>query len=315
MPLTAQAEGFSLPDEYRTGIIGKRVLITGAGKEGSLGRALALSAGFNGAAVVGVHFHSSSADSYNLVRALREAGVNAFAVQADVTSLGDLWATRGYVIEQMGGLPPDLLICNSGLTEKGYRLGQALKAVPDEPLALRRARVRQHFIDSLYESRIVLDTKIDGFLALTHLWAGEAVYHQRPLQILYMSSRQAVDPGAAVPGYVLSNWAVLQLPKVLAINLAQNSKFVSSFCILFPFIRTRMTGEYANNSKVFGRWQPRMLEPHEAAKSLIQLLARPAEELAQGLFALFVEGTAEEIRLHWKRLSFDLREESLHGCE
>jgi len=306
-------EGFSLPHEYRTGIIGKRVLIIGAGKEGSLGRALALSTGFNGAAVVGVHFHSSSADSYSLVRALREAGVNAFAVQADVTNLGDLWATRGYVIEQMGGLPPDLLICNSGLTEKGYRLGQALKVIPNEPLALRRARVRQHFIDSLHESRIVLDTKIDGFLALTHLWAGEAVYHQRPLQILYMSSRQAVDPGAAVPGYVLSNWAVLQLPKVLAVNLGQNSKFVSSFCILLPFVRTGMTGEYANNSKVFGRWQPRMLEPHEAARSLIQLLARPPEELAQGLFGLFVEGTAEEIRLNWKRLSFDLREESVRG--
>jgi hypothetical protein len=31
---------------------------------------------------------------------------------------------------------------------------------------MRRARVRQHFIDNLEESRLVLDTKIDGFLVL-----------------------------------------------------------------------------------------------------------------------------------------------------
>jgi hypothetical protein len=33
------------------------------------------------------------------------------------------------------------------------------------PLAMRRARVRQHFIDNLEESRLVVDTKVDGFLA------------------------------------------------------------------------------------------------------------------------------------------------------
>ncbi len=47
-------------------------------------------------------------------------------------------------------------------------------------MAVRRARVRQHFIDNLEESRLVLDTKIDGFLAITHLWAGEALYTNQP---------------------------------------------------------------------------------------------------------------------------------------
>ena len=110
----------------------------------------------------------------------------------------------------MGGLPPNLLICNSGLTEKGYSFGRALREIENEPRAMRRARVRQHFIDNLEESRLVLDTKIDGFLATTHLWASEAVYHEEPLQLIYVSSRQATDPGAAVPAYAISNWAVLQ---------------------------------------------------------------------------------------------------------
>jgi NAD(P)-dependent dehydrogenase (short-subunit alcohol dehydrogenase family) len=315
MAPTIQPERFRFENEFGKGVAGKRVLITGAGKDGGLGQAFALSAGLNGASVVGVHFHTSYAEGFGLVHALRDSGINAFPVQADVTNLGDLWATRSYVIEQMGGLPPNLLICNSGLTERGYSFGRALREVADEPLAMRRARVRQHFIDNLQESRLVLDTKIDGFLALTHLWAGEAVYHRESLQLIYVSSRQAIDPGIAVPGYVISNWGVLQLPKLLAVNLGQNTEFVNAACILLPFVRTGMTEEYANNPKVFGRWQPRMLETHEAAKAFMQLLARPQKEMDQGLFELMVEGTAEKVRLTWKKVYLDLREEGMEWSE
>src|SRR6516165_6601744 len=212
MAFTPKLDRFRFSPAIHQGVSGKRVLITGSGKDCGLGQAFALAAGLNGASAVGVHFHTSYVDGFDLVKALREAGVNAFPVQADVTNLGDLWATRTYVIEQMGGKPPNLLICNSGLTEKGYTLG----------LAMRRARTRQHFIDNLGESREVIDTKVDGFLAMTHLWAGEAVYHKEPLQVVYVSSRQAIDPGVSVPGYVLSNWAVLALPKVLGVNLGRD---------------------------------------------------------------------------------------------
>jgi len=171
--------------------------------------------------------------------------------------------------------------------------------------------VRQHFLESLHESRLVLNTKIDGFLALTHLWAGEAVYHQEPLQLIYVSSRQAIDPGASVPGYVISNWGVLQLPNVLAVNLGQNAKFVFSACILLPFVRTSMTDQYADNPRVFGRWQPRMLEPNEAAKAFLQLLARPGAELDRGLFELMVEGAPDKVDVTWKRVELDVREEPM----
>jgi len=315
MAFSVQTEKFRFAETLRQGVAGKRVLITGAGKDGGLGQAFALSAGLNGATVVGVHFHRSYVDGFDLVAALRKEGINAFPVQADVTNMGDLWATRSYVIEQMGGLPPNLLICNSGLTEKGYSFGRALREIENEPRAMRRARVRQHFIDNLEESRLVLDTKIDGFLATTHLWAGESVYHEEPLQLIYVSSRQATDPGAAVPGYAISNWAVLQLPKVLAINLGRNANLVTASSILLPFVRTSMTGEYAENPKVFGRWQPRMLETHEAAEAFLQLLARPREEVDQGMFELLAEGSVEKIRVTWKKVGLDLREESLDWSE
>ena len=72
-----------------------------------------------------------------------------------------------------------------------------------------------------------------------------------------------------------------------------------------------MTDEYANNPRVFGRWQPRMLETYEAASAFMQLLARPQTELDQGLFELMVEGDADDVRMNWKLVRLEMREESL----
>lgn len=312
MAFTVDPQAFRYAESLAGGVAGKRVLITGAGKDGGLGQSFALAAGLNGAEAVGVHFHRSYQDGFDLVAALQAQGVAAFPLQADVTNMGDLWSTRSYVIEQFGGLPPNLVICNSGLTEKGYSFGRALKQVEGEPMGQRRARVRQHFIDNLEESRLVLDTKIDGFLAMTHLWAGEAVYHDEPLQLVYISSRQAIDPGVSVPGYAISNWAVLQLPEVLAVNLGRSAPLVSAYSVMYPFVRTGMTDDYAENEKVFGRWQPRMLETYEAAEAFMALLARPAAETNRSMFELLAASAADgSMEVSWKQVHLDLREESL----
>ena len=310
MAFSADLSKFRFSDETTAGVKGRRVLITGAGKDGGMGQAIALGAGLGGAAAVAVHFHRSYADGFDLVNALKAEGVNAFPVQADVTNMGDLWATRTYIIEHLGG-PPDVVVCNSGLTEKGYSFGRALKEVEGEPTAVRRARVRQHFIDNLEESRLVLDTKIDGFLAMTHLWAGEAVYGAQPTRIVYISSRQALDPGVSVPGYAIANFAVLALPEVLRVNLGKAAATVSAYSVCYPFVRTGMTDEYADNPKVFGRWQPRMLEPHEAAETFLQLLAKPVEETDGGIFELLVEGTPEDIDIFWQRVRLEPQVEKL----
>jgi NAD(P)-dependent dehydrogenase (short-subunit alcohol dehydrogenase family) len=302
MAYTADTRRFRFPNELHEGVRGRRVLITGSGKDGGIGQAFALAAALNEAASVCVHFHRSYEDGFDMVDALRSEGVEAFPCQADVTNMGDLWATRSYIIEQMGGLPPDLLVCNSGLTEKGYSFGRALREIESEPPALRRARVRQHFIDNLEESRLVLDTKVYGFLAMTHLWAGEAVHAKTPLRIVYVSSRQAIDPGASVPGYAVANYAVLALPKILAVNLGKSAELISATSVLFPFIRTGMTDEYANNEKVFQRWQPRMLEPHEAAEAFLQLLAQPANETNLMNYELLVAPHEDGVAVTWSEV-------------
>ncbi|MGR8921396.1 MAG: SDR family NAD(P)-dependent oxidoreductase, partial [Gammaproteobacteria bacterium] len=294
MAFTADYDKFKFPN---SAFAGKRVLITGSGKDGGIGQGLALAAAASGAEAVGVHFHSSYRDGFDMVDAMRERGVRAFAMQADVTNTRDLWASRSYVIEQMGGKGPDIVICNSGLTEAGYRFGRALPEIEGESRAERRARVRRDFIEKLAESKLVMDTKIDGFVYMTHLWAGEAVYHKQPVQFVYISSMQSIEPGVAVPGYVVANWAVLRLPQVLRVNLGKSADMASACCLMLPFIRTGMTQEYADNPKVFGRWQPRMLETHEAAQSVSELLGRPTEDLDLGNFKLGVGGTAEAIEL------------------
>lgn len=308
MAFTAGIEDFRFDGALGSAFAGKRVLITGSGRDGGIGQALALAAAVNGAEIVGVHFHRSYRDGFDLVDALRAAGARAFALQADATNTRDMWSTRSYVVEQLGGVSPDLVICNSGLSEKGYRFGRALPEVDGESRSERRARVRQVFIDNLEESRLVLDTKIHGFVAMTHLWAAEAIYHDRPLQILYISSRQATDPGVAVPGYVIANWAVLQLPRVLKVNLGRDAGMVRAACLLLPFVRTGMTQDYVDNPKVFGRWQPRMLEPHEAARAVAELLARPEGDLDLGNFELLVEGAAADAALRWRSVDLELRE-------
>lgn len=310
MAFTVDPEKFRFPAPFDAGVRGKRVLITGAGKDQGLGQAFALAAALNGASHVGIHFHSSYDDGLDLVSLLGSRGIDAFPVQADVTNLGDLWSTRSYIIDRMGGKTPDVIVCNSGLSEKGYVFGKSLREVEGESRAMRRARVRQAFMSNLEQSKAVLDTKLDGFLGMTHLWAGEAVYANTPLRIVYISSRQAIDPGPGVPGYVVANWGVLQLPQVLAVNLGKNAPLVSAFSLLFPFVRTGMTGEYAENPKVFGRWQPRMLETHEAAKAFLQVLSRPVDETRERMFALEAEaasgGEAAAVRSTWKEVRFGI---------
>ncbi|MFT5434327.1 MAG: NAD(P)-dependent dehydrogenase (short-subunit alcohol dehydrogenase family), partial [Myxococcota bacterium] len=129
-----------------------------------------------------------------------------------------------------------------------------------------------------------------------------ALHFGKSLQIVYVSSRQAVDPGAGVPGYVLANYAVLSLPKILRTNLGKKGGEITAFSLALPFVRTSMTQALADNPRVFGRWQPRMLETNEAAQAFAQLLTRPPEELDDHIFQLDVAGEPDDVQVTWSEI-------------
>ena len=115
--------------------------------------------------------------------------------------------------------------------------------------------------------------------------------------------------------YVIASWAVLQLPQVLKVNLGRSSDLVSACCLMLPFIRTGMTEAYADNPKVFGRWQSRMLEPFESAQAVAQLLLQPADELNLGNFELNAHGEAAELALKWSQVNLEVSKSALAWSE
>ena len=86
---------------------------------------------------------------------------------------------------------------------------------------------------------------------------------------------------------------------------------VNASCLMLPFVHTGMTEAYADNPKVFDRWQPRMLEPFAAAHVVTQLLGRAPKDLNLGNYKLGVSGTAEEIELKWVQIEIDVNEQKL----
>ena len=86
---------------------------------------------------------------------------------------------------------------------------------------------------------------------------------------------------------------------------------MTAYSVLYPFVRTGMTGEFAENPRVFGRWQPRMLEPNEAAEAFLQLLARPSEETRGGMFEVMVDAAERGVSVTWKQVQLETREDEL----
>tara|TARA_B110000495_G_C22749386_1_gene439131 strand:- start:416 stop:673 length:258 start_codon:yes stop_codon:yes gene_type:complete len=75
-----------------------------------------------------------------------------------------------------------------------------------------------------------------------------------------------------------------------------------------------MTDGFANNDKVFGRWQPRMLETSEMAEAFMALLNRPGSETDNGMFELMVdsvEDNSQAIDVTWNQVKFNLAEEPI----
>jgi len=89
---------------------GKRALVTGASR--GIGRAIALAFADAGARVA-VNYHATGEGAQAVVRAIREQGGDAFAVEADVADERAVQAMTAAVRDRFGGI--DVVVNNAGV--------------------------------------------------------------------------------------------------------------------------------------------------------------------------------------------------------
>lgn len=91
----------------------KKAIVTGAGT--GIGQGIAIALGQNGYDVV-VHYNTSVAGAEETCRQIRQAGGNAWAIQADLSDPAGVSALFRQAMERLEGL--DLYVNNSGITRK-----------------------------------------------------------------------------------------------------------------------------------------------------------------------------------------------------
>lgn len=81
------------------------------------------------------------------------------------------------------------------------------------------------------------------------------------------------------------------------------------------FVRTGMTAAYADNPKIFGRWQSGMLEPFEASLAITRLLNQPSTDLNLGNYELLVEGDVDAPGIRWSGVKLEVNAQALAWSE
>jgi len=188
---------------------GQKALVTGASS--GIGRAIALALGQSGADVV-VNFVAGEDKAEQVCREIREFGVRAIAVKADVSDEDQVMAMFARMMEEFGTI--DVLVNNAGLQQDA----------PFENLTLKQWNK-------------VLGVNLTG----QFLCAREAVreFKRRGVQadvscsagkILCISSVHEVIPWAGHVNYAASKGGVMLMMKSLAQEVAPYRIRVNSIC-------------------------------------------------------------------------------------
>ena len=111
--------GIQLPSNL---FAGKTAIVTGASR--GVGRATALRLSEGGANVV-VNFLSNDTEAIETVRLCEEKGVEAIAIQGDVSDFRNAEAIAKAALEKFGRI--DLLVCNAGIWE-----GASIEEISEE---------------------------------------------------------------------------------------------------------------------------------------------------------------------------------------
>ncbi len=197
---------------------GKNALVTGASR--GIGRTIALELARHGANVA-VNYAGSEAKAEAVVEELKEFGVEAFKVQADVSNETSVKAMVKEVINQFGGL--DILINNAGVTRDNLLM-----------------RMKEDEFDE------VIQTNLKGVFLCTKAVTRQMM-KQRHGRIVNVASIVGVSGNPGQANYAAAKAGVIGLTKTAAKELASRNILVNA--VAPGFISTDMTDVLTDEQK------------------------------------------------------------------
>ncbi|MBB2182263.1 3-oxoacyl-[acyl-carrier-protein] reductase [Lachnospiraceae bacterium MD1] len=197
---------------------GKIAVVTGAGR--GIGRAIALQFAEYGAKVV-LNYRSSINQVEELLSTIRNAGGDAIAVQADISSETDVKRLVEEAIKQYGRI--DILVNNAGITK--------------DNLILKMTEA--DFMN-------VIDINLKGaFLCTKHV--STVMLKQRSGKIINISSVIGIAGNVGQANYAASKAGLIGLTKAVAKELG--SRGITVNAIAPGFIETDMTEQLSEKVK------------------------------------------------------------------
>lgn len=186
----------------RFSLAGRTAFVTGASS--GIGRHAALLFAEAGASVIVAARRLQSLE--DLVETLRLQGHRACALPLDVTEPETIDAALQKGAEEMGAIP-DLLLNNAGVL------------IVERFVAQTRAQVDQ-----------VIDTNLKGSFAVAQAFAKQLVDAGVPGTIINVSSTSALRAGGLLASYAASKAALMQLGRIMALELAPQGIRVNNIC-------------------------------------------------------------------------------------
>lgn len=197
---------------------GKSALVTGSSR--GIGRAIALELGKNGANVA-VNYAGNEQKAEEVVTELKELGVKAIKIQANVASENEVKAMVKEVITEFGRL--DILVNNAGITRDNLLM-----------------RMKESDFDD------VIDTNLKGAFLCTKAVTRQMM-KQRTGKIINIASIVGVSGNPGQANYVAAKAGMIGLTKSVAKELASRNILVNA--VAPGFIATDMTDVMTEEQK------------------------------------------------------------------
>jgi 3-oxoacyl-[acyl-carrier protein] reductase len=199
-------------------LTGKSALVTGASR--GIGRAIALELASKGAKVA-VNYAGSEQKAKEVVEEIRQAGGEAFAIQANVSKDEEVKEMIKSVIDTFGSL--DILVNNAGITRDNLIM-----------------RMKEEEFDD------VIETNLKGVF-LTTKAVTRQMMRQKSGKIINIASIVGVSGNAGQANYVAAKAGVIGLTKTTAKELAARNILVNA--VAPGFITTDMTDKLPEDAK------------------------------------------------------------------